>query len=229
MLWYKCGLSGSDQRRGCIPFPCRDSLQTKARVCRRVEPAHDTCGAHHKSPASLEGRKKNKVMAIACRFNSRLLSFMCSLDCAILIGQFGPAIMCRLTLCASSAWITETECVFYSVQESKFRAASFRPTLIGNACKACHSRYNAHLFSCLVCIKEQREVVDVLLSETIRRDEALQSEQTRKQCVFSDCFPHAVTMPSLLQSRLAIPPHTTRGRWPEYRTSSELSPVDKFY
>lgn len=76
---------------------------------------------------------------------------------------------------------------------SKFRAASFRPTLIGNACKACHSRYNAHLFSCLVCIKEQREAVDVLLSKTIRRDEALQSKQTRKQCVFSYRFPCAAS------------------------------------
>lgn len=111
---------------------------------------------------------------------------------------------------------TETECVFYSEQESKFRAASFRPTLIGNACKACHSGYNVHLFSCLVCIKEQREVVDVLLSETIRRDEALQPKQARKQCAFSYGFPRAVTMPCLLQSRLTIPPHTTRGLRPEY-------------
>lgn len=110
----------------------------------------------------------------------------------MLIGQFGPAIICRWTLCVCSAWITETECVFYSEQKSKFRAASFRPTLIGNACKACHSPYNAHLFSCLVCIKEQREVVDVLLSETIRRAEASQSKQSKEtMCVLmlsSSCY-----------------------------------------
>lgn len=109
----------------------------------------------------------------------------------MLIGQFGPAITPRLALCVCVQPESQRQSVFFI--GSNFRAASFRPTLIGNACKACHTQYNAYLFSCLVCIKEQREVVNVLLSQTIRRDEALQSKQMRKQCAFSYRFPRTAS------------------------------------
>lgn len=61
MLRYKRLLSGSDQRDGCAPFPCRDSLSTKGPcVCHRVERARvDTLGAHHK-PARFPWRPKKE-------------------------------------------------------------------------------------------------------------------------------------------------------------------------
>lgn len=134
----------------------------------------------------------------------------------------------RVGLCVCVLPESQRQSVFFI--GSKFRAASFRPALIGNACKACHTRYNAHLFWCLVCIKEQREVVDVLLSQTIRRDEALQSKQTRKQCAFSyRFFSCGFTMPSLLPSHPTLPPLTTRGRLLKRATLSELSPVTRIF